>query len=178
MTTSFQTTIPVPTNPLLAERLERLRLQVVASELATLVGRNIKAARLEKGIRTQRELGEKIREVEPEMAAGNTRVSIWERGAETPSDRYLQALSQVLDKTADWFYTDHRKEQKTPDLLAVPSPEPLVGTQLNRIEEDLAVILGVLEQQVGADVVGAVREERRLARESVPSKHPRPSSSS
>lgn len=143
MTASSKTTIPTPANPLLAERLERLRLQIVAAELAKIVGRNIQAARLEKGIRTQRALADMIRKCDPEMAAGNTRVSIWERGAETPSARYLQALTRVLDKNPDWFYTDHSKE-------ATPEPfTPNIGRstdgQLDRIEEKIDRLLKLVD---------------------------------
>lgn len=92
----------------------------MTNELAALVGRNIAAARQEQGIRTQGALAKKIHEVDPELEPNNTRVSIWERGAEKPSDRYMKALTAVLGKTPDWFYTDHNKPEEdaeTPDLL-------------------------------------------------------------
>lgn len=176
MSAIAKTATPRRANPLLAERLERLRLQVVASELATIVGRNIAAARIEKGINTQRGLSEKIREAAPEMAAGNTRVSVWERGAEKPSDRYMDVLTQVLGKPTDWFYTDHDKPEETPDLIAeVPAvkDEP---EWVGRLEDKLDRVLRLLgddpdqnsPEETVADVVARLIEAAESRRERAP----------
>lgn len=147
-------------NPLLAERLERLRLQAMASELAGVVGRNIAAARTEKGIGTQRELAALLSKEDPEMAPSNTRVSVWERGEEKPGDRYMRSLVKVLDKSTDWFYTDHQKPDKseTPDPFAAEA-----ATQQDRIEE-LAGQLTQLDRKLDR-VLAAVEAQPDLKQE-------------
>ena len=114
-------------SPLLADRLARLRLQVMAGELAALVGRNIRAARLARPDRpNQRQLAEEIRKLDPQMAAQNTTVSEWERGIRKPDDRYMPLLSKVLERPVDWFYRDHDEgTSETPDPFAQNGNEPV-----------------------------------------------------
>lgn len=107
-------------SPVLAGRLERLRLQAMASEMAPLVGRNIQRAREAQGLYNQREFAEAIRKLDPQRAASNTAVSEWERGIRKPGDRYMKLIAEVLDKPIDWFMRDHDRPAETPDLFAAP----------------------------------------------------------
>lgn len=151
-------------SPLLATRLERLRLQAVASDaakaLARLVGANIRTARLEKGL-NGRQLAEALKDLDPRRAPVPQRVSDWERGVQKPDDGYLGMLSEVLGHPVAWFYTDHAAADETPDLLDELGPH-----RLERMEQELQVILGVLERQVGADVLAAVRADIQTRRKS------------
>lgn len=74
----------------------------VHSPLRQIVGRNIKAARTERG-QTQSTLAAAIG---VEVLA----VSRWERGVTQPSDANLVALSESLGRTPAWFFTDHERE--------------------------------------------------------------------
>lgn len=114
----------------------------MAGELAALVGRNIRTARLEAEL-NQRELAQRIAEDDP--AASNTAVSEWERGVRKPSDRYMPLIAAALGKPMDWFFRDHGQGE-TPELLpAPPVDEP---SQLDRIEATITERLAALEAQV------------------------------
>ena len=150
-------------SPLLAERLENLRFQVVASDaaraLARVVGANVKAARLEKGL-NGRELADEIKKLDPERAPVPQRVSDWERGVQKPDDRYLRSLSQILEKPIAWFYADHQAEVEgdgAPDLIADLNGSA-ASEQLDRIEAELIR----LRQAVAALVAGELERANRL----------------
>jgi transcriptional regulator with XRE-family HTH domain len=111
-------TVKPASSPLLADRLDRLRLQVMTGELAALIGRNIEIARLAHPKHyNQRELADAIRELDPQMATSNMTVSEWERGVRKPNERYMLLLTQVFDRPVDWFMRDHEAPaEETPDL--------------------------------------------------------------
>lgn len=119
----------------------------MANDLALIVGRNIAAARAEKGIKTQRELATLLSQADPEMAATNTRVSIWERGQEAPSQRYMRSLVEVLGKSIDWFYTDHAKLSETPAPTPDLFPFSVRDDQLARIEQKLDWLIAALRPE-------------------------------
>lgn len=138
----------------------------MATELAGIVGRNIRLARREQGRYNQREFAEEIRNRDPRLATSNQRASDWERGVQKPSDRHMKLVAEVLEKPVAWFYEEHGDlEEGAPDLFARDEPDP---EALARIEFKQDVILGILEQQVGAAVLAAVREELGRARRTVP----------
>lgn len=109
----------------------------MASDMAAIVGRNIRAARLENGIKRQGDLARLLNEADPEVEPTNTRVSLWERGAEEPGNHYMRLLVSVLGKEREWFYMDHEKPEETPDLFptGVESDPPWVARLERRLDE-------------------------------------------
>lgn len=126
-------------SPVLAARLKRLRFQVMEADLAVLVGRNIRAARLAHSDRPNgRELAEMLKEVDPQRAPNHQRVSDWERGVQKPDDRYMKALARVLDRPIDWFYRDHAEaSSETPEPL---SPSGAAAATLDTIQAALKAL--------------------------------------
>lgn len=104
--------------PLLAERLQRLRFQVVGAQIRRVVGTNIKLAREQRGW-NQRQLAEQLRALNPAMAPNNTTVSEWERGIRLPGDIYLGMLLELFDLPLGWFLRIPTEDEadETPDLL-------------------------------------------------------------
>jgi transcriptional regulator with XRE-family HTH domain len=143
----------------------------MAEQYKAQVGARIALRRQELGL-TQKDLAERTHYKEAQT------VSRWERGETLPSnlDAIADALDWTLDELVAGVEAPNAKVARqlgikipidgrgsTPDLVA-----QLSATQLDRIEESLDLILGLLEKQVGADVFAAVREERSRARDSAP----------
>ena len=84
----------------------------------------------------------------------------WEAGRVGELDNEnLKRLAAYHSVTPDFIeYGEDRLRGATPDLSHA-RPD-----QLDRIEDQLAVILGVLERQVGAEVLEAVRQDMQQAR--------------
>jgi transcriptional regulator with XRE-family HTH domain len=136
MATSVKGNITVPTT----QRLARLRVQFMASELASRIGARIRHRRLELGIETQRELADRLDVV----TISNQVVSNWETGRVKPGDANLRRLAEALDVDVDYFFREDGESQPAPDLMGV-----LNGSQLDRIEDRLSR----LEDAVGAAAV-------------------------
>lgn len=138
------------------ERLEALRLQVVASEIAARIGRRLRQRRDELGL-TQKQVAKAMPspDVEPQ------RISDWERGYNKPTERYLNELVIAL-KVPDisWFYETEEQDEETPDVLGALNGN---STQLDRIERAIKN----LDEQVRklrVDVLGPPEAgERRLS---------------
>jgi transcriptional regulator with XRE-family HTH domain len=145
------------------DRLDALRLQLMTGELALRFGQRLRQRRLELGL-TQPQLAARIAPHAPERAVDKQRVSDWERGINLPDDGYKAAIVKATEvPDVSYFYEmGDDEERETPDPFA--GTETSSSDQLTRIEETLDVILGVLERQVGADVLAAVREEQSQAR--------------
>jgi transcriptional regulator with XRE-family HTH domain len=103
-------------------RLEALRVQLVAGEMAKQVGERIRQARLEAGLHKQRELADRMEVLAREDGTplptplDNQRVSDWERGVHKPSDRYMELLARAVGRDVGWFYG---RGGDTPDLSAI-----------------------------------------------------------
>ena len=91
------------------------------SDLSKQVGARIRAARLEMGLRTQRELAEKFES----GAVNNQRISDWERGANRPSERYMNELAKITGKDVTWFYAPPENGHNGHDVAA--------GVEENRV---------------------------------------------
>jgi transcriptional regulator with XRE-family HTH domain len=137
-------------------RLDALRLRLVAGETAKQIGARIRAQRLAKGLHTQRELADLI----PEPAVNNQRVSDWERGVHQPSERYLRMLATALDVDIAYFYgADEQPE--TPPLLEVLNGDG------DRLDEAIAQLKQLVERQTMVEraVEGLAREIAELRRQ-------------
>jgi transcriptional regulator with XRE-family HTH domain len=130
--------VKLPTDFGTTDRLEALRLQLMAGELASRIGARIREAREDLGI-NQRQLADRI----PSDAVNNQRVSDWERGVNKPSDRYMKMIATALDRPVGWFYTEASVE--TPDLMEALNGNGNGPSQLDRIEEKLDRLLAVVE---------------------------------
>lgn len=75
-----------------------------SSDLARIVGSNIRAARKAKGLR-QRQLSESL---DIDVMA----VSNWERGIYQPSMGNLVAAAEVLDQPLAWFFTEREANEE------------------------------------------------------------------
>lgn len=124
-----------PDSPLATtNRFAALRLQLMASEQAERLGKNIRRARLAAGL-NQRELADKLG-----PATSNQHVSNWERAVNKPSERNLGRIAEALSKPIAWFYEDHEQPATpTPDLMAALANGG--QSQLDRVEEKLDAIL-------------------------------------
>jgi transcriptional regulator with XRE-family HTH domain len=69
--------------------------------MRTIVGANLKAARLDSGM-NQLKLAQ-------ELGVDSQYVSRWERGKVMPTLGNLHRLAEALDRDVAWFYTDHDK---------------------------------------------------------------------
>lgn len=108
------------------------------------IGERISALRKSKGNPPQEIVAQKL-------DVSNRAYQSWEAGDSKPSWRNLTKIAKFY-KTSEEF------------ILVGDEPEvPAEPTQLDRIELQLAVILGVLEKQVGADVLEAVRQDMQRA---------------
>lgn len=70
------------------------------SPLASTIGRNIRAARTERGL-VQRELARMISE-----RTSSQQVSDWERGTSRPSDTNLLRIAGILRHDFAWFFVE------------------------------------------------------------------------
>lgn len=129
------------------DRLAALRLQLMAGENAKRIGRRIRQRRIEVGLLRQRDLAEKIG-----GAVDNQRVSDWERGVNTPSDRYLQKLADALEVDVAYFMLPE-PEPGTPDLMSKLSGDDRLEARLQAIEEKLNRVLLALEADTLSDSV-------------------------
>lgn len=119
-------------------RLDALRLQLMASEMAEQIGRRIRERREELRL-NQRELAERLND--PVLT--NQRISDWERGVNKPSERYMHALARALERDVAWFYGGEKGP--TPDLMAGNGNSSEREERLERIEAELAAVRGLLQ---------------------------------
>lgn len=136
---------------------QRLRLQLVAADFLERMG-----ARM----REQRELlGLSRAEVARRMPGkvNENQVYRWEKGLHQPNPDTLQALGLVLDCDVSFFMSPPPEQTITPELITIPVEN---SDRLEQIEATLELIVGVLEQQVGSDVLEAVRADIATARRS------------
>jgi transcriptional regulator with XRE-family HTH domain len=100
-------------------RLDALRVQLMAGEISIRIGQRIREARRGLGL-NQRELAVKINEIAEQDGVAtpidNQRISDWERGVNKPSERYMALLASALDKKMSWFW--EVPGQETPDPFA------------------------------------------------------------
>ena len=75
----------------------------IPTDLAAIVGRNIRVARLAAGL-TQGQLAERV------GATSLMAVSRWETGMHRPGDAFLIKLATELGREVAWFYTRHDDE--------------------------------------------------------------------
>lgn len=115
-------------------RLDALRFQIVAGEMAERIGARIKQRRLELGL-NQRELADRI----GIDSVDNQRISDWERAVNKPSERYLNAVADALERSVSWFYETDKRE--TPDLMTTVN-----GTNPDRLAR-IEKMLEAAEQQ-------------------------------
>lgn len=113
-------------------RLDALRLQLMATEVVHRVGRRIKERRLEMGL-NQGQLAARI----AGDAVNNQRVSDWERGVNKPSERYMELIAAALERPIAWFYAEDNTEE-TADLMGALRSTP---SQLDRLEAKLDAII-------------------------------------
>jgi transcriptional regulator with XRE-family HTH domain len=126
MAASVKTTNRMPTT----NRLDALRLQLVATEMSLRVGTRIRQRREELGIRTQRELADLI----PSPSVTNQTVNKWEKGVNEPGPKYKAMLAEALGVDVAYFIAE---EPKGP----TPSPFPSNG-----ITDRLDSIEGLIRQ--------------------------------
>lgn len=102
------------------ERLTRLRLQLMATEMGRRFGQRMRVRRLELGLK-QREVAARMRDADPENADAvqKQHISDWERGVE-PSDRYKSLIAQALEVSdVSYFYEEPGKPTESPlDVFA------------------------------------------------------------
>lgn len=155
-------TVKGTTNFGIDERLERLRLQVVITEMGRRIGSRIRQRRTELGL-TQKQVAKLIRE-----DFDKQRLSDWERGANIPNEANFAALVIALEvPDVSYFY----EEPEEPDLMEAFSadsngqPGDLAG-QLKKVDERLAAIERSLETIATARaVVVSRRTLQQLLRE-------------
>lgn len=155
------------------ERVARLRLQLVASDMSRRIGLRIRQRRVEMGL-TQKQVA--VRMATPDL--DKQRLSDWERGHNKPSERYLKELVAALEvPDVSYFYEDPEQ----PDVLDAlgsdgsgPSPETNAAAiaelneRLDRIEGKLDQLLMQerAEPSVGQQIHEAFEEmTSRLGRE-------------
>lgn len=140
-----------------ADRLERLKLQMMATETSLLVGRRLQQARKEAGMR-QRDVAEAMG-IDPPLDA--QRISDWERGVNLPGERNMAALAEALGKERAWFYMEDEPQPGNGDLMGA-----LSGTsQLDRIEarlNQLAEDLQAMREDAAQGRVRAAGERETL----------------
>jgi transcriptional regulator with XRE-family HTH domain len=127
-------------------RLDALRLRLVAGETAKRVGERIRDRRLELGL-NQRQLAERI----PNDAVNNQRVSDWERGVHQPSERHLVQLAEALEVDVAYFYAT---ADTVPPLLNV-----LEGGA-EKADEMLSMLKHLVKRQ--DELANEIAELRRL----------------
>lgn len=152
MTTSVK-----PTNgAAITNRLEALRLQLMAGELAEQIGARIRARREELGL-NQRELAEKL-----PAAVSNQHVSNWERGVYRPSDKNLPLIAEALDVSVDYLY-GAKPQPQTPDLMRVlgeGSVAAEIKAQLDAIQEELAELRAAITTRAANDLLSAAEGDQ------------------
>lgn len=132
----------------------------MSSDLSKHVGTRIRQARLEMGLRTQRELAQRF----ANDAVNNQRISDWERGVNRPSERYMHELAQITGKDVSWFY------------FTPPVPEPPEDggdehvPQLDRIELLLREVLTRLPVEIAQEAARQRPGKPAPSRPSAPSK--------
>jgi transcriptional regulator with XRE-family HTH domain len=143
------TTVKANRNFSIDERLDALRLQVVASEMARRIGRAIRRRRKELDL-TQKQVAAEMRkaaqsEEEGEPAVDGQRVSDWERGYNKPSERYLHLLVAALKvEGVGYFYEDEAPgAPETPDVLGAFKGDD-AESRLERIETQVSEIRDAL----------------------------------
>lgn len=136
---------------------QRLRLQLVAADFLERMGARMRERRELLGLsraEVARRMPGKVNE---------NQVYRWEKGLHQPNPDTLQALALVLDCDVALFMSPAPEKTTTPELVATPAGN---AERLDQIEATLELIVGVLEQQVGSDVLEAVRADIATARQS------------
>ena len=110
----------------------------MAAELGNRVGERIRSRRKQLGL-NQRQLAARM----PSEAVDHQRISDWERGINTPSDRYQAELVEALGlDDVGYFYAED-----SPDLMAVLDSDQ-TARRLSHIEEQLVLMAGRLTELV------------------------------
>src|SRR6185437_3019264 len=137
--TQMPASVKSATNSVIAERLDRLRLQAMAAKkakLAARIGTNIRRRRKELGLETQRDLLERMGDHGPPDAQA---ISDWERGVRKPSERYMPLLVKALElDDAGWLYQDHDSDP------IEASEAPLAIDRIERVERKLDQVIRLL----------------------------------
>lgn len=150
-------------------RVEQLRLQLMASEMAERIGLNMKLRREQLGLK-QREVADRIDD--PVVSAQH--VSRWERAENRPGDRYLELIAAALGVDVSFFYADHGVKPTTPDLMsALQTPNASVGERVDILVSAVGDLLDRLDaierrqdatagdlSQLAADVLEMSLEQR------------------
>lgn len=133
MAASVKTSSRMPTT----DRLSALRLQLVATEISTRVGKNIRRRREELGL-NQRQLADRIVDQNPEKnaAVSNQTVSNWERGVNEPGGYYKSALAAALEVDVSYFVRDEPKSP-TPDLSKPANGADALADRLDAIQQQV-----------------------------------------
>lgn len=150
-------------------RLEVLRVQLVAGEMAKQIGERIRQARMDAGFHRQRDLADKIEDIAREEGADvpidNQRISDWERGVNKPSDRYMELLAKAVGRDVGWFYG--RDKRATPDLFPVTEQlddvDAKFSERVDEIEARLERIERVLTDSDKGILALLARQESILA---------------
>lgn len=141
----------------MSPRLQRLRLQLVASESAALIGARIRGAREDRGW-TRRELARQM-----DGVATENDIYRWEKGQHRPRDDALAAAARALERPLSHFVDVDRRER--PDVGGPVDVEE----RLARIEEKLDELLNRTaraETDVGQQIHEAFEDlASRLGRE-------------
>lgn len=150
-------------------RLDRLRVQFMASEMAAHVGRRIRQRRYEMGLK-QGQLAELLGG-EP---LNNQRISDWERGVNKPSERYMQLLAKVMDRDVSWFYkSDEEAAGPEAQILSLDNPADVaeIRRQLLAMQTNIAQLnerLGQLAQDAADQDLGALEQSEQNGGTSAP----------
>lgn len=147
-----------PRNTQRTTQLQRLRLQLMASERAAHIGTRLRARREELDL-TRRELAREM-----DGLATENDIYRWESGKHRPQDDTLAALARALGKNYGWAVGEE-PDSATPDLTAVLADE----SQLDRIEKQLTelaaavdVLTGRLQESRAETVVRAAEVLKRI----------------
>lgn len=165
--TAMASTVKPATEVVIDDRVARLRLQLVASEMGLRIGQRIRARRQEVGYATQKQLADAIKKILPAHAVDAQRVSDWERGVNRPSEDYFRALVTVLRVPSVGYFFESDEEVAEPDSTPGPFPARMDFSErldrleryanenaetVNQIWETLELIRQMLERSVAADV--------------------------
>lgn len=157
------TSVKTPSKMPMPNRLDALRLQLVATEMSLRVGTRIRQRREELGIRTQRELADLI----PVASVTNQTVNKWEKGANEPSARYKALLAEALQVDVAYFIAE---DPKPPTPNPFPSNGSLgdlvagLADQLAQDRDDRGTNIADMKRVIAAQA-DAIDEQSRALRE-------------
>lgn len=140
------------------EQLQRLRLQVMATQQAAQIGARMRAERDRQGL-SRRQVAEKM-----EGIATAPDLYRWEKGRHRPRDPTLATWAEALGKDYAWAMGS-TPDGDAPELLDVLSDD---GTpQLDRIEHTLTELV---ERLVASGVLAAVAKDTETETPPAPAK--------